>query len=157
MKIAKNSGVAIAFYVLLSILCGIGIGIGVFLLPNRVVNTSLEHELSTKSNSVRANQAALKTETPDFVWSPSMSSAYPDLVRFSSGGVLRTAKGPLKGLDSESFCEHGRLEIGEDTPDSEFLNTGACDSLVFIKAVYPNATNAKWHSPKSLDISHSAV
>jgi len=121
MKTTKCDIMATKFHLCLSSL--IGLGSVAFLMMTSFANA--------------------ETSKPDFSWSQNMKYNAYESVHFASGGVLRVAEGPKPGVQMGESCDLKRLEIGKDTPKSEFFITNACDGIVHIRAAYPNLTNAK--------------
>jgi hypothetical protein len=92
-------------------------------------------------SSVHAETLAGKKS--DFTWSDNQEYKVLDKVRFVNGDFIEVAEGKVLGRQLKENCELQRLEVKRETPRSLLFVSSACDSIVHIRAAYPDAKNAK--------------
>lgn len=80
---------------------------------------------------------------PEFIWDENQPYKIIHKVRFENGDFIQVAEGKVASQVVREECDYKRLEVRSGSSGSLLYITGACDSLVHIRAAYPDAKNAK--------------
>jgi len=79
----------------------------------------------------------------EFTWDENQKYQTLDKVRFANGDLIEVAEGNASILNLKEICTLRRLEVRREAPKSLLFVTNACDSIVQIRAAYPDIRNAK--------------
>lgn len=108
----------------------------------RVFQLRFSFVLSLLTVTVFSVHAQISSK-PDFTWDESQPYKIIDRVRFANGDFIQVAEGKVTGQTVKDQCEFKRLEVRSGSSGSLQYITDACDSLVHIRAAYPDQKNAK--------------
>lgn len=90
-----------------------------------------------------AESESTQIKTVDFKWSPHEGFQSFDKVVFTNGSYIQVSEGELPGVNLKFECEYKRVDVRDAKSNSLRFVSNACDSLVFIQAVYPTPEKAK--------------
>ena len=81
--------------------------------------------------------------TFEFSWDEGQPYKTIEKVKFANGDFIQVAEGKTNRQFIKEICEYKRLEVRRGTTGAVQYTSDACDSVVHIRAAYPDTKNAK--------------